>query len=124
MDIILNNELLLMQQLNFHLTVHNPFRPVEGLLIDIKTHCRTLEDPEMLRPEIESYVQKVFLTDSILIYSPSQIALAVVLHAASRKGINIDSYVTDNLLGDDGKQHLRNLIQVVCKIRASVKALE
>lgn len=35
-DIILNNELLLMQQLNYNLTVHNPFRPVEGLMIDIK----------------------------------------------------------------------------------------
>lgn len=35
-DIILNNELLLMEQLNFHLAVHNPYRPVEGLLIDIK----------------------------------------------------------------------------------------
>lgn len=35
-DIILNNELLLMHQLNYNLTVHNPFRPVEGLLIDIK----------------------------------------------------------------------------------------
>lgn len=37
-DIILNNELLLMEQLNFHLTIHNPFRAVEGLLIDIKVH--------------------------------------------------------------------------------------
>lgn len=35
-DIILNNELLLMQRLQYHLTVHNPYRPVEGLLIDIK----------------------------------------------------------------------------------------
>lgn len=35
-DIILNNELLLMEQLNFHLSIHNPYRPVEGLLIDIK----------------------------------------------------------------------------------------
>jgi cyclin H len=37
-DIILNDELLLMQQLNFHLTVHNPYRPVSGLLIDIKVY--------------------------------------------------------------------------------------
>ena len=29
-SIILNNELLLMQQLNYHLTIHNPFRPLEG----------------------------------------------------------------------------------------------
>lgn len=37
-DIILNNELLLMQQLNYNLTIHNPFRPVEGLMIDIKVY--------------------------------------------------------------------------------------
>lgn len=37
-DIILNNELLLMQQLNYNLTVHNPFRPVEGFMIDIKVY--------------------------------------------------------------------------------------
>ena len=36
MDIILSNELLLMQHLNYYLTVHNPFRPIEGFLIDIK----------------------------------------------------------------------------------------
>jgi len=42
-DIILNDELLLMQQLNFHLTVHNPYRPVTGLLIDIKVRVLTQE---------------------------------------------------------------------------------
>ena len=40
-DIVLNNELLLMRELNFHLTVHNPFRPVEGLLIDVKVPYTT-----------------------------------------------------------------------------------
>jgi cyclin H len=35
-DIILNNELLLMEQIGYHLTIHNPFRPVEGFLLDIK----------------------------------------------------------------------------------------
>lgn len=35
-EIVLQNELLLMQQLKYHLTVHNPFRPIEGFLIDIK----------------------------------------------------------------------------------------
>ena len=47
-DIILSQELLLMQMLYYHLTVHNPYRPVEGLLIDIKvqyTHmiCRLFD---------------------------------------------------------------------------------
>lgn len=35
-DLVLSQELLLMQMLYYHLTVHNPYRPVEGLLIDIK----------------------------------------------------------------------------------------
>lgn len=38
-EIILNNELLLMQKLNYFLTVHNPMRPIEGFLIDIKVSC-------------------------------------------------------------------------------------
>ena len=36
-DVILNTELLLMQELNFHLSVHNPYRAVEGYLVDVKT---------------------------------------------------------------------------------------
>lgn len=35
-DIILNNELLLMHHLRYHLNVYNPLRPIEGFLIDIK----------------------------------------------------------------------------------------
>lgn len=33
---ILEYELLLIQQLNFHLVIHNPYRPLEGFLIDLK----------------------------------------------------------------------------------------
>ena len=35
-NIILGFELLLMDKLHYHLTVHNPFRPLEGIFIDIK----------------------------------------------------------------------------------------
>ena len=35
-NIILGFELLLMDKLHYHLTVHNPFRPLEGFFIDIK----------------------------------------------------------------------------------------
>jgi len=38
-DIVLSNELLLIGQLNYYLTIHNPFRPIEGFLIDIKARC-------------------------------------------------------------------------------------
>ena len=37
-ELILGHELLVMQQLDFHLTIHNLFRPLEGFLIDIKVN--------------------------------------------------------------------------------------
>lgn len=119
-DIILNNELLLMEQLNFHLAIHNPYRPVEGLLIDIKTRS-SLNDPERLRPGTDQLLEKVFLTDAILLYSPSQVALAAVLHAASKLQENLDSYVTDTLFGVDGRGKLEELIEAVRGIRSMVK---
>ncbi|XP_022920146.1 cyclin-H [Onthophagus taurus] len=119
-DIILNNELLLMEQLNFHLAIHNPFRPVEGLLIDIKTRC-ALNDPERLRPGIEHFLDRAFLTDAVLIYAPSQVALAAVLHAASKLQENLDSYVTDTLFGIEGRGKLEELIEAVRSIRSMVK---
>lgn len=122
-DIILNNELLLMQQLNYHLTIHNPFRPVEGFLIDIKTRC-SLANPERLRSGIDEFLEKVFLTDACLVYAPSQIALAAVLHAASKEQENLDSYVTDMLFRDAGPDKLAILIEAVRKIRSFVKMVE
>nr|CAI5863334.1 unnamed protein product [Callosobruchus analis] len=119
-DIILNNELLLMEQLNFHLSIHNPFRPVEGLLIDIKTRC-SLHDPERLRQGTEHFLERALLTDAILLYSPSQVALAAVLHAASKLQENLDSYVTDTLFGEDGRGKLEDLIDAVRGIRSMVK---
>ena len=38
-DVILSFELTLMAKLNYHLTIHNPFRPLEGFFIDIKVRC-------------------------------------------------------------------------------------
>lgn len=122
-EIILNNELLLMQQLNYHLTIHNPFRPVEGFLIDIKTRC-SLANPERLRGGIDEFLEKVFLTDACLLYAPSQIALAAVLHAASKEQENLDSYVTDMLFRDAGPDKLAVLIEAVRKIRSLVKMVE
>ncbi|KYQ52918.1 Cyclin-H, partial [Trachymyrmex zeteki] len=120
-DIILNNELLLMQQLNYNLTVHNPFRPVEGLMIDIKTRYTSLENPEKLRQHIDEFLERVFLTDSVLLYAPSQVALAATLHAASRASANLDNYVTDILFS---REQLGGIIEAVRKIRSMAKCVE
>jgi len=119
--IILNNELLLMQELQFHLTVHNPFRAVEGFLIDIKTRCESVHGVDSFRPEIESFLDSVFLTDACMIFAPSQIALAAIIHAASRQKQNLDSYVTERLFGEQGEEAILHIITCVRNIRVMVK---
>ncbi|CAO1375596.1 unnamed protein product [Diamesa hyperborea] len=116
---ILSNELLLMHELNYNLTIHNPFRAIEGFLIDIKTRCQ-MQNPERLRPYIDEFLDKAFSTDAVLIYAPSQIALAAVLHAASKEQENLDSYVTKSLF-EDAENKLIPLIDAVRKIRSMVK---
>uniref|UniRef100_A0A182K6S6 Cyclin-H n=1 Tax=Anopheles christyi TaxID=43041 RepID=A0A182K6S6_9DIPT len=122
MDIILSNELLLMQELNYYLTIHNPMRPIEGFLIDIKTRCN-MSNPDRLRPGIEDFIDKTFLTDAPLMYAPAQIALAAVLHAASKEQENLDSYVTESLFGS-AKDKLPVLIEAVRRVRSMVRTIE
>ncbi|KAL3286592.1 hypothetical protein HHI36_001093 [Cryptolaemus montrouzieri] len=95
----------------------------EGLLIDIKTRC-SLNDPERLRPGTEHFLEKAFLTDAVLLYSPSQVALAAVLHAASKLHENLDAYVTDTLFGVEGAGRLEELIEAVRSIRSMVKMMD
>nr|CAG4651914.1 EOG090X080D [Triops cancriformis] len=123
-NIILDNELLLMQQLSYHLTVHNPFRAMEGLLIDIKTRCATMKDPEKLRPGIDEFLEKVYMTDSLFLFSPSQVALAAIIHAASKLQENMDVYVTETLFNGAKQELMSSLIESIRKIRLMVRNIE
>jgi len=100
-EIILNLELLLMQQLNFDLAVYNPFRPIEGFLIDIKTRYPQLHDPERFRPEIEDFLEKIQFSDACFLYSPPQIALAAISYGAKKYKENMDGYLSEILLDTD-----------------------
>lgn len=122
-DIILNTEFLVLRQLRYQLLIHNPYRPVEGFIIDIKTRGN-LQNVDRLRPGIEDFLDKLFLTDAILLYSPSQLALAGVIQAASKLQENLDSYVTDVLLGPDHQAELANLIEAIRKIRSTVRSAD
>jgi len=119
-EIILNNELLLMSALKFHLTIHNPYRPVEGFLIDIKTRHPQF-DAEVLRPFIDEFLDKVLLTDIPLLYAPSQIALASILEAARKSKVDqLDPYLTQVLIPDVNM--LPPVIEAVRSIRKIVRS--
>lgn len=71
-----------------------------------------MQSPERLRPGIEEFLDKTYLTDACLLYAPSQIALASVLHAASKLQENLDQYVTESLF-ISAKDKLSVLIEAV-----------
>ncbi|XP_008974612.1 cyclin-H isoform X1 [Pan paniscus] len=121
---ILEYELLLIQQLNFHLIVHNPYRPFEGFLIDLKTRYPILENPEILRKTADDFLNRIALTDAYLLYTPSQIALTAILSSASRAGITMESYLSESLMLKENRTCLSQLLDIMKSMRNLVKKYE
>ncbi|NXN13980.1 CCNH protein, partial [Indicator maculatus] len=121
---ILEYELLLIQQLNFHLIVHNPYRPFEGFLIDLKTRYPMLENPEILRKSADDFLNRVALTDAYLLFAPSQIALTAILSSGSRAGINMESYLSESLMLKEEKTSLASLLENMKCMKNLIKKYE
>lgn len=99
---VLSNELLLMKKLNFHLTVHLPFRAVEGFLIDLRARFPPARDKtELMVPEIDDYLDKSMFTDACFLFTPSQIALAAVCYSAEKCNLDLSSYLNDILFKNE-----------------------
>ncbi|XP_035514070.1 cyclin-H [Morone saxatilis] len=121
---ILEYELLLIQQLNFHLVVHNPYRPMEGLLIDLKTRYPTLESPESLRKSADDFLTQATMTDAGLLFPPSQIALTAILNSASRAGLSMESYLTECLGLKGDKETLSKMYDSMRRMKTLLKKYE
>lgn len=101
---VLSNELLLMKKLRFHLTVHLPYRPVSGFIIDIKARYPPARDKiDLLAPEIDDYLDKAMFTDACFLYTPSQIALAAICHAAQKCNLDLNDYLSDILFANQAE---------------------
>lgn len=121
---ILEYELLLIQQLNFHLVVHNPYRPLEGFLIDLKTRYPLLENPEMLRKSAEDFLNRATMTDAGLLYSPSQIALTSILNSAARAGLKMETYLMECIGLKADKETLSKMYDSMRCMTSLIKAYE
>lgn len=101
-ETVLSNELLVMKKLKFHLTVHLPYRPVEGFLIDLRARYPPARDKmDLMGNEIDDYLDKSMFTDSCFLYTPSQIALAAICHSAERCNLDLSGYLRDYVFADD-----------------------
>ncbi|XP_014679373.1 PREDICTED: cyclin-H-like [Priapulus caudatus] len=106
-DLVLSNELLLMGKLNYQLTVHHPWRPLEGFLIDMKTRLDISDKTvEGFRKGAEDFLDGSLLSEVSLLFPPSHIALAAVVYSAQKQGIQLTSYISDILLAsaDDAQK--------------------
>ncbi|XP_068127795.1 cyclin-H [Hyperolius riggenbachi] len=121
---ILEYELLLIQQLNFHLIVHNPYRPFEGYLIDLKTRYPMLENPETLRKTADDFLTRASLTDAGLMFTPSVMALTAVLSSASRAGLNMESYLLECLSLKDDREAMTRLLDAMKRLKILVSKYE
>jgi len=50
-----------------------------------------LENPEILRKSAEDFLNRAAMTDTGLLFSPSQIALTAILNSATRAGLKIEA---------------------------------
>lgn len=87
-QVVLDNELGVLQTLQFDLVVYAPYRPLAGFLFEMEDFLREEgqsalpeEQYEALRRGAEANLDAAMLTDAPLLYPPGQIALAALMLA-------------------------------------------
>lgn len=120
-DLILALELPVIHALKYHLTIHNPFRPLEGFLIDLRTRSQTIENVDILRQSAEEFLNKVLKTDAGLLFPPSVIAISALIVAASHNNVTINEYVLEMLFENQPPSAFDVFKGQVKKIRSLVK---
>ncbi|PAV73173.1 hypothetical protein WR25_14288 [Diploscapter pachys] len=88
---ILGLEPEILQANRYHLTVHCPYRPFEGHMMDIKKHIPHLGfDVESIRQDAYKFFDECLISDAMVLYSPSHIALAAILYGLSQQNREVD----------------------------------
>ncbi|KAL5111893.1 putative cyclin-H [Taenia crassiceps] len=112
-EIVVHSELFLMEKLQYDIWIHTPYRPLNGLLVDllayrriqrgdtIKTEAEELATVDMmvnLKKEGHEIIHKWFQTDLCLTHSPSQFALAVLLELGRKyPDLGVEEFVKNSV---------------------------
>eukprot|EP00040_Diaphanoeca_grandis_P023039 m.124770 g.124770 ORF g.124770 m.124770 type:complete len:377 (-) comp29080_c0_seq1:83-1213(-) len=120
-DFIRKFETHLLEELQFHIVVHHPFRPLKGLFVDINAkhadgNAISVESLEKARQLIFKWI----CSDAILIFPPSQLALAslyCVVDAAEKN--SIDGYLEEITVGDADKK-----ADQIVRVKQSIKEIQ
>jgi cyclin H len=89
-EFILKLEPKVMEVLDYHLTIHSPYRPFEGHLIEFQTRTALKFDIEKVRKAAHFFFDRALLTDAMLLYVPTQIALAALKYGLESVDMSVD----------------------------------
>jgi cyclin ccl1 len=106
-EFVILNELHLLESLNFHLYVHNTFRPLRGFVLDMSTRFKeiltvpsntsTVSSTPLTADDLcQSAIAMLklwLLSDVYLMYPPSQIALAALYCATQHHNLDISNFI-------------------------------
>ncbi|KAK7269339.1 hypothetical protein RIF29_22064 [Crotalaria pallida] len=111
-QMILNNEMIIYQTLEFDLIVYAPYRSVEGFINDMEEFCNADDDLlQMLKTLQETArleVDKMMLTDAPLLFPPGQLALAALYNSnALHKVLDFDGYLS-NIFSRQSSMHTKS----------------
>ncbi|GAB2218721.1 hypothetical protein Droror1_Dr00001950 [Drosera rotundifolia] len=128
-QVILNNEMLVLQSLDFDLIIYTPYRAIEGFIHDMGDFCHATNGHPELLEELHriavSEADKVMLTDAPLLFPPGQLALAVLRRANSVRGVlDFDRYLHSMLSRQQSAHNIRELTDAFNAIDLLVKRVK
>eukprot|EP01112_Ceratiomyxa_fruticulosa_P010569 TRINITY_DN2807_c0_g1_i1.p1 TRINITY_DN2807_c0_g1~~TRINITY_DN2807_c0_g1_i1.p1 ORF type:complete len:311 (+),score=29.35 TRINITY_DN2807_c0_g1_i1:292-1224(+) len=93
-DQILKLEVKVMETLKFQFVVYHPYRPLDGFVMDIKTRSR-YQNMDKIHATAITFLDLAMITDLVLFYPPSQIALAALklAFASVSQSSDFDNYL-------------------------------
>ncbi|XP_054815167.1 cyclin-H1-1 [Prosopis cineraria] len=125
-QMILNNEMIVYQSLEFDLIVYAPYRSVDGFVNNMEEFCKAGEEvfPRLkaLQDTARLDIDKMMLTDAPLLFPPGQLALAALRNSnALHKVLDFDSYLRSIISHQNSPHTVSELIGSLSAIDSLVK---
>jgi cyclin H len=93
-ELVLELEFVVSRAIRFQFNIHTPLLPTYGFYLNSQKHLKP-EEAFKLYEQVISDMNSIILTDAILLYAPSQIALAAFHRAAKTLGLDIHKFISE-----------------------------
>ncbi|KAL5566061.1 hypothetical protein UlMin_029225 [Ulmus minor] len=125
-QMILNNEMIVYQSLEFDLIVYAPYRSVEGFVNDMEDFSGGKDDQlpafRNLHEAAKMEVDKIMLTDAPLLFPPGQLALAALRRGNEvHKVLDFERYLKRIITRQSSSHTISELIESLNGIDSWVK---